>query len=155
MATKLLIAGIPGMGKTTVGNELQNRKNFKHINLEDQATISSISNVSNFIAELRNDSSDIVVTWGFVPDENQTSIVLAFKENGFHLIWLDGNRGAAREAFVNRNTVPEELFDVQLGRIENTAIINRIKPILYNTFDKQGNFKSIDQIIKEILALVS
>jgi hypothetical protein len=150
MNYKLLITGIPGTGKTTVGNILEKQHGFKHVDLEGAPIEELYQNPEMFIDNLWKLKQNIVLTWGFVP-ESQTEMVLMFKEKGFKLFWFDGDREAARKAFNKRGDVPEELLDLQLGRIDSFGVVNKIKPTIYNTFDHAGNFKDIKTVIKEIL----
>lgn len=147
---KLLITGIPGTGKTTVGTELEKKYDFKHIDLENQDTLSEfIKNPTEFIEKLNKSRSNIVVSWGFVP-ETQTDFVVQFKSSGFKLIWFDGNREAAIKMFKKRGTVSENALYIQLGNIERFNVVGRIKPFIYNTFDKRGRFKGLSEIIDDV-----
>ena len=147
----VLITGIPGTGKTGYGESFAKRFGFTHYNLEDDNTLSRLlSDPSKFVEEILEKTGDIVVTWGFFPDEQQTAIVKQFKSSGFKLIWFDGNRPAARSAFNKRGTVSEELFDAQVWRIENSKVLQIIEPLAVNTFDKNGKFRDPAAILDEI-----
>lgn len=149
---RLLITGIPGTGKTTVGDELAQKHDFKHLDFESDAIREFLENPATFIEKLAESKRHIVITWGFMP-EKQTELVLQLKESGFKLIWFDGNREAARKAFNKRGTVPEKALYIQLGNIESFNVVDRIQPIRYDTFDKKGRFKALPQIIEEIQGL--
>ncbi|MBN8675426.1 MAG: hypothetical protein J0L56_14950 [Chitinophagales bacterium] len=153
MPVKILLTGIPGTGKTTIGDYLRDTKEYLHINMEDQTVTSQILNIYQFVDELANNDKNIVVTWGFVPNESQTDIVLYFRNRGFSLIWLDGNREAARAAFNKRGDVSEELFELQLKRINEFDVIQKILPTTYNSFKNDSSFKDISVISKELLLL--
>jgi hypothetical protein len=82
-----------------------------HCDLEDQSTLDRLAaNPTQFIADIASQNRDTVVTWGFLPDQTQTALVLQFRSTGFKLIWFDGNRPAALREFQKRATVPEALF---------------------------------------------
>jgi len=149
---RLLITGFPGTGKTTLGNYFKDKYGYKHIDLENAVILNKLlSNPIQFVNEFIEDTyNDIVMSWGFVPNENQINIVILLKTSGFKLIWFDGNRVAAREAFIKRGTVSESLLNLQVNRINNSNVIQKIKPIIINTFNFNGDFKTKDQIIKEI-----
>ena len=147
---KLLIVGIPGMGKTKIGNHLSQNYSFTHIDMEGGSQ-NKINNLENIIG-------DIVVTWGFVPNEQQTRMVESLRDGGFKLFWLDGDRDAARREFIKRDSVQgKEYLDGQLvalknqlQNIENSDVIERINPKIYNTFNEEHNFKDIEIIVEEI-----
>jgi adenylate kinase family enzyme len=147
----LLISGIPGTGKTTYGNRFERDFGFVHCDLENQQRLNCLgANPAGFIDELKGGNQNVVVTWGFMPDEAQTNIVLQFRDAGFTLTWFDGNRPAALRAFQNRGTVPEELFYTQMFRIENSKIVQRLLPTIINSFDEDGKFKRADRLLEEI-----
>ncbi|TRZ78410.1 AAA family ATPase [bacterium] len=147
---RILITGIPGTGKTTIGDALKDMYSFQHVDLECRDFKKFKQNSKIFIDELVNSQKNIVVTWGFMPNEKQINIVLSFKNKGFKLVWLDGNREVARKIFNQRGTVKDELFQIQLSRIDNFNVINKINPLIYNTFKKNGTFKKIKVILEEI-----
>lgn len=147
-----LITGIPGTGKTTLGENLAKDFGFVHYDLEDPNTFNSLfADPTQFIGDALKTAGGIVATWGFVPD-NQPSValVLQLKTAGFKLIWFDGNRPAALRAFIKRGTVPEILFYLQMYRIEVSKIIDTIKPLIIDPFDAQNQFKSTDELLREL-----
>src|SRR5438552_2268444 len=147
----LLITGVPGTGKTWFGDKFAINFGFVHYDLEEQQTLNRLAaNPAQFIAEIITRNENVVVTWGFLPDETQTAIVLQFRNSGFKLIWFDGNRPAALREFQKRNTVPEELFYLQMYRIENSKVVNHIRPAIIDPFDGTGHFKSVNQLLTEI-----
>jgi hypothetical protein len=96
-------------------------------------------------------SSDPTITWGFMPnDQLSTSVVLPLRSAGFKLIWFDGNRPAALRQFQKRNTVPEIAFYGQMYRIEETKIVEQLKPTIVNPFDNNGEFKPAAELLEEI-----
>lgn len=147
---KLLIVGIPGMGKTKIGDYLSENYDFTHIDMESKS--------QNKINNLENIAGNIVVTWGFVPNEQQTRMVENLRDDGFKLIWIDGDRDAAQREFIKRDSQYGEEYlmaqlgalKVQLQNIENSGVIKRINPKIYNTFDREHTFKDIKIIVKEI-----
>ncbi len=93
MRDLFLITGIPGTGKTELGNNLVKDFGFVHHDLEDANTLNRLfANPTQFIADIVSQDRDSVVTWGFNP-EHQPSVssVLQFKTSGFKLLWFDGN----------------------------------------------------------------
>ncbi|MFZ0996863.1 MAG: hypothetical protein WA416_20095 [Candidatus Sulfotelmatobacter sp.] len=98
----LLITGVPGTGKTTYGGMFATEFGFVHHDLEDQQTLNRfVANRAQFIGELLNEKKNVVVTWGFAPDdEPSVSLVLQLRSAGFEWIWFDGNRPAALREFL-------------------------------------------------------
>lgn len=157
---KLLIAGIPGMGKTKIGDHLQERYGFTHVDMENSDNISAIiKDHKTFIDNLLSHGRDIVLTWGFVPTDQQIGMVNYLGNKGFKKIWFDGDRGAARREFIKRDSQFGEMYlnaklealGFQMKRIEESKVIDRIEPKIINTFDSAHNFKKSDEIITEIL----
>lgn len=146
-----LITGIPGTGKTFYGDAWAKEFGFLHCDLEKEETfIRFVSNPAEFIRTLANQESSVVVTWGFLPDQAQTALVLQFRSSGFKLIWFDGNRPAALRTFQKRHTVSEEAFYAQMCRIESTKVFHHIKPAIVDPFDGSGQFKSVKQLLTEM-----
>jgi len=146
---KLLITGIPGTGKTTIGNALELKHAFKHINLEGPALHDLLEAPAEVIASWAGSDQNIVITWRFVPD-TQTDLVLLLKSSGFKLVWFDGNREAARRAFNARGDVAEQALDIQLCKIERLDVVRRIGPLVYDTFKVDGTFRKVEEIITDL-----
>ena len=156
---KLLITGIPGTGKSKFGNYLADKCGYIHIDMESGDYISTIvTNPTSFIENLVNRHNNIVITWGFIPSDEQIQIVNLFRNYSFKIIWFDGDRGAARRKFIERDQKngPEYLknslaaLDLQMGKVQNSKNFNIINPIIINTFKSDHTFKSLDQILIEI-----
>jgi len=152
----LLITGVPGTGKTTIGNYLAEEYRFNHLNVEllDSWSV-ELKNLflSNswveFVKRLKSNGKDTVMTWGFMPGVHDKAIK-DLQEFGFKLIWFDGNRKAAREAFLKRGTVDEPTLDIQMKRIEKMNIQN-LNPTIIDTFDENGKFHSKDKIVELLI----
>ncbi len=156
-----LITGIPGSGKTTYGNEFARMFGFAHYDLENQQTLNRLAaNPMQFIDNNAQSGGKAVVTWGFLPDQSQISIVEQFKSSGFKLIWLDGNRQAALDRFDARAKTKSSSkaeyyrrmheFYLQMYRIETSKVIETITPVITNPFDAQGQFKSAEELLQEL-----
>src|SRR5438874_1197225 len=113
---KVLITGVPGTGKTTIGDYLQSQKGYAHFDIEN-VTASSAEEfgfvVQSFLAKPGDKK---VITWGFVPGASD-GYVKYLQRCGYQMIWFDGNRAAARNAFLKRCDVEEKLLDIQMARI--------------------------------------
>ncbi len=149
---KILITGIPGTGKTTIGNYLEANCDFDHIDLESKKGKRLLRNLQQLVKALSNLDKNTVVTWGFPPSQNGVDLVRAIKkEMGFELFWFEGNRQAARKVFNERGTVREELLDKQLKGIQQFEVVEKIDPIVYSPFKANGEFKPKEEIVEEIL----
>lgn len=162
MRDLFLITGIPGTGKTELGNNLAKNFGFAHYDLEKQQTLDRLApSPTQFIADTISQKSDTVVTWGFNPEHQlSVALVLQLKTAGFKLIWFDGNRQAALRAFQGRakskSSSDAEFywrmheFYLQMYRIETSNIIDAIKPTVVDPFDAQGNFKATAVQLEEM-----
>jgi adenylate kinase family enzyme len=150
----LLITGIPETGKTTYGDNFAKEFGFLHHDLEDNQTRNRFNESPvQFIGEQLNEKKNVVVTWGFGPDcERSVFLVQQLRDAGFKWIWFDGNRPAALREFQKRATVSERDLHVQMRRIEQSRIVERLKPTLINSFDDRGQFKPTKQLLAEIRA---
>jgi len=151
----LLISGIPGTGKTSIGNYLEEQYSFRHLDMEK--IIPSLGSsywpfLRNAISKAKKLNQEIAITWGFVPGEDDEKI-LKLKEIGVKMIWFDGNREAARKAFLDRGTVSEDLFNSQIDKIENADIISTFRPIVFNTFKDDSSFLTKNEIASKLLEL--
>ena len=145
-----MITGIPGTGKTTYGELFASRFGFVHHDLENLETLNRLfSDPSKYIDNTLNEGEQIVLTWGFLPQE-QMGIVKQFQAKGFTLVWFDGNRPAALRVFNRRGTVPEYLFHMQIGRIDNSRVVQDLKPLVIDPFDDNEEFKDATLILEEI-----
>lgn len=146
----ILIVGIPATGKTTVGNFLRDKFNYKHINFEDGVSLNRfVQNPTTYINTELN-QGDIVITWGFVPVEEQIKIVKYLESYGFKLIWFDGNRAAAFREYLKIGR-EEKAFYFQMYRIEDSKVIERLNPLIINTFDGNGEFLDLELLTQSML----
>jgi len=144
----ILVTGIPGTGKTFIGNYLQKHLGFYHLDIEEEKELRMdfFKNPESFLASKKG---NFVATWGFSPDNLQT--VQKVQSHGFFTIWFDGNREAALRSFNQRGDVSEEKFHNQIQNIERCQTVRKLKHIQINTFDDQGEFRSPKDIAEEIL----
>lgn len=153
----LLITGIPGTGKTEIGNYLEKYYDFKHIDIEAILNASQLEKDKGlkelFSMHERLIDQNIVFTWGFHPRDNEQHINY-IKNLGATMFWFDGNREAARKSFLKRGTVSEELLNIQMGLINSVDIQKKYNPIFYDPFKKDGTFKKQATIAKEVLELI-
>lgn len=139
----ILITGVPGTGKTTIGDFLQTEKKFTHYDVE-----------KNGVPELKSLDSDSVLTWGFSPDDpNSLKVIHEILKAGGKMIWLDGNREASKKAFIKRADVPLSFYEFQMNKIIKLEgkIYSEFSPKIINPFDISGNFKNKEDIANEII----
>jgi hypothetical protein len=150
----LLITGVPGMGKTTLGNHLAEHHGFRHHDFETAALWRfwrfGKRGFRTRLAAAKVLRHNIVITWGFVPDA-ELDMVRAMRSFGFEWIWLDGDRAAARRAFLARGTVSEEVLDLQMQRIAEYIDLETLRPRIVNSFDSRGEFRPLEEIAAELL----
>lgn len=144
-----LITGVPGSGKTSIGNYLESNCDFQHFDLENQAHFQNFVTNSELIIPTFT-KSNVVITWGFVSDTGGLEIISFLRANGFKMLWFDGNRVASFKAFLKRATVSEELYYLQMHRIESSGVVNILDPILINPFNADHSFKTPEEIVKKL-----
>jgi len=150
----LFIAGIPGTGKTTIGDFLAEKYKYIHINMEKDHRASKImENYDKFITDFFSGTSNIVITWGFSPDQETTDIINQLRKYGFGIFWFDGNHISARKATMNRIDFDEEVLSRQMHLLDVWDAPKEIMAKTINVFNKDGNFRNLKDIVREIEAI--
>ena len=90
---RILITGIPGTGKTTLGDHLAQQHSYVHMDMENDGTRERFRRDRS--AFLTNLPEKVVITWGFHP-QHDVGDILFLKESGFQLVWFAGNRPAGQ-----------------------------------------------------------
>jgi hypothetical protein len=153
---RLLITGIPGTGKTTLGHHLNTSRGYTHFDLEDRETLSRLTAPqSSFLYKVISTIGDVVVTWGFPVNDWAVTQVVLLRANGFHLVWFDGDRSIALKIFNRRGDVPEWLFHRQIASIESTKIIHRLQPRIVDPFGADGEIKPLELLAEAVLSKVA
>lgn len=124
----VLLSGIPATGKSTYGRWLSGTKGALHLDLENgdlerhglaQAWSASATSPSEspepFVRALRRLDRDGALDWGYAPP--WLPFVTALHDSGVSAWLFDGDRAAARQAFIRRGTVSVEALDVQMQQI--------------------------------------
>jgi predicted ABC-type ATPase len=104
VAQNVLVAGIPGSGKTEYCRWLEREKGFLHLDFDELLTGHGTEEKLALIEQLRRTAEEfvfaiskqgkpIVIDWGF--PLGSLSLVRFFKQNGFAMWWFDGDRAAA------------------------------------------------------------
>lgn len=125
----VLLSGIPATGKSTFGRWLEENYGFAHIDLEssglDRFGLSPTwqricrlppPDVTPFISALQALACPVALDWGFPPP--WLPLVEALHHAGVTAWWFDGDRAAARTAFIHRGTVPVSALEQQMRGIE-------------------------------------
>jgi len=126
-AQRVLVAGIPGSGKTSYCSWLERNKGFLHLDVDelekDNGTVKKLAlrdclhhSAAQFLRIIAKMEQPIVIDWGF-PVE-LLALVTCLNVSGFAIWWFDGDREAARASFVCRGTVTVAAFDAQMKSIE-------------------------------------
>ena len=143
-----------------MGRHLERCHGFTHVDLEHAAT--SRLFLGRFDAGDGYEEFDarvdalaavprVVVSWGFVP-EPQLELVLRLVGRGFTWVWFDGDRKAARRAFVRRGTVAPHHFEPQVEKLDRANVVS-LGPAVVDTFDRSRRFRPAAEIADELLAL--
>ena len=151
MKNHIILAGIPGTGKTTTGEYMSKHFGFSHYNFENETTFKLYAeNKQKFISHARRQSG-VIITWGFVPTKHIRNI-LSIQNRGFSLVWFDGDRAAAFREFTKRGTATDEMFYHQMIRIIKRKVVERLSPKIIDPFDSLGQFRPLDELCKELIA---
>ena len=131
---QLLIAGLPGTGKSEFSRWLAETHGYLHVEVdaavEDDPVVQllvhrDVFNVLGVADNLLARGPDVVLDWGFVP--SLLGRVRQLIRRGFEPWWFNGDEDAARLAFCQSAQAPEALFDLQLGDIRSSwACIEKV-----------------------------
>jgi adenylate kinase family enzyme len=153
--TKILISGLPGGGKTKLGDTLAAEHGYFHADMEADNWALTAKAHTDLEAFLRAfpDDRDVVVTWGFQPLAS-LQVVQVLVRRGFTPVWLDGNRAHFFASFMQRehdNPVMQACYHQQLGRITQARVLEAITWRIVNPFQPGGTFRPPSEIAAEIL----
>lgn len=151
-ANLLIIAGIPGTGKTTFGNFLET-KGYLHLDMEEGHRTSKIlDDPEGFIKTNLPSDKNAVLTWGFSPDQETIDLVNQLRDFGFRVFWFDGDRKLARQASLNRPDFSEEVLRQQMEALNAWNVPPKISAAVVNVFDATGFRRSL-AIAEEVGAI--
>lgn len=158
----ILLSGIPASGKSTYGEWLAREKGFIHLDVEhgvlqraglkelwDRIFTEGIS-VAPFIEGVRQFAVPVAIDWGFPPQCLPT--VRAFHQHGVATWWFDGDREAARRAFIRRGTVSVADLDVQMRLIAErwAEITSFFGTRVINTINRDVTYIPPEQIFQHM-----
>jgi len=136
--TLVLLSGVPGTGKSTFGRWAEREHGVVHIDVEqggfDRFGLISAwraicllppPDVMSFVRELQRLGQPVLVDWGFPPAV--LPLVRALHDAGLRAWWFDGDRAAARNAFIHRDTVSLRALDSATGPARPTAISRTLR----------------------------
>lgn len=143
----IVVAGIPGTGKSTFSRWLAVEHGFVHQDVDAQG-VPSDETLAN---------RPIVIDWGFPSHEaalsSCISLIEGWKESGARLWWFDGDRGMAFRSFMRRGTVPKQAWDYQLlGINKNWAKIEAVTDRRIDVLNADGVYLSAEELYEIILS---
>jgi hypothetical protein len=150
---RILVAGPPGTGKTTVAGVLAGRLGCDHFDMErDPANRNALASYpAAFLASLPD---TYVVSWGFSPVTDAADVdLLTSSRGGFRMVWLDGDRVASFRAFMEReggDPMMEWRYYLQMFAILTRDVAARHRAVRVNPF-KDGSFRPADRVADRIL----
>jgi len=155
-----LLCGIPGTGKTSIGNFLKDEMNYVHLDLEEELKFTNDWQVITQKVQDLNAEHNLVITWGFVPDEASMNYVSDLIENfSARMVWFDGDREIAKKVWLLReenniknNISNESNFDEQIKRINEAKVIEKYDPFIIDPFNTQGGFRDSEEIVQKIIS---
>ncbi|TMC49240.1 MAG: hypothetical protein E6J14_09245 [Chloroflexi bacterium] len=123
----IVISGVPGTGKSTFAGWLQRERGFTHVDADHGGLNrpelrkwlpdcqAPSADVEPFCDALRALGERVVLDWGFpvvcLP------VIRAIHAAGVTAWWFDGDRAAARKAFIERRTASVNDLDRQMAAI--------------------------------------
>lgn len=148
----LLIMGIPGTGKTSIGDYLQAVHGFLHIDREIHQPPSFSRDPAGFLADSKQ---DIVATWGFRPKAPEDiQGVQQLLQLDFRGVWLDGYRPWALRYFLQAKPQREWEFYLQMLNVETSGIVATLNLPRVDPFTANGQFREKAEIAEDLLSLL-
>lgn len=160
LMTKVLLTGIPGTGKTAMGDYFATKRSFEHFDIEEFLKAPPPKTVNDILSTISNTTTshqNVVVTWGFMPTQDIPTIRY-IQSIGFNMIWLGGNDRAAYREYTKRNlvnkmtrSVSDRNWSVQMHNI-GLMNLKQFGAHQINPFTKRGKFRSKEAIARDVLA---
>jgi hypothetical protein len=96
----LLVAGIPASGKSSYCRWLATNFNYRHLDVDLESVGNTSFDLGFEIESMRRSPENAVLDWGF--PMSWLAVVTDLSTRGFEYWWFDGDRRAARQAFLQR-----------------------------------------------------
>jgi energy-coupling factor transporter ATP-binding protein EcfA2 len=122
----ILLTGLPGSGKTKLGNHLSEKHGFYFINTDDNPTELEklcLGDIDNYVAQWLKIHDLMCVEWGFKP--RFSSRVLRLKTQGASLFWLTCEKRIAHTNWLEDNKnkgFDPRCWDIQVLEIEKAKL---------------------------------
>jgi hypothetical protein len=142
--SKILLCGLSGSGKTTVGNQLRER-GWIHFDCEARHVENPLW-VEDPLEHLP-DGVNVVASWGFIPHFMET--VWDILDAGYLGIWLHGSHENRLRSTMKRGG-PENFLEDR-ARLRQGLGLRSIKPdMVLNTFRPNGSRWDVASLIHSV-----
>jgi hypothetical protein len=153
--TRILLSGLPGGGKTRLGDTLAADHGFLHADMEANGWVLTNEAHRDPEAFLRAfpDDRNVVLTWGFHPLQS-LRVVQVLVRGGFTPVWLDGDRAHFFASFMRREHSSPSMaacYHRQLERMAQARVLEVIDWHIVDPFQPDGTFRPLDEIAAEIV----
>jgi hypothetical protein len=160
----LLISGIPASGKSTFCSWLEEKKGFRHLDVEKPGVLDrhglatawatlfdAGTSAASFVQGLERFGRPVAINWGFPPEHLNT--VRKLSEGGVMLWWFAADWAVARRKYKERADPPLHYFDIQIPKIQ--AALPEINALfgahVEYTLPSTGIYTAPDKIWKSML----
>ncbi|HUC87560.1 MAG TPA: hypothetical protein VMR95_00220 [Candidatus Binatia bacterium] len=153
--SKILLSGVPGTGKSAIAKHIESNYDYFHVDMEQEnyePIYQLEKDQKGFLGKLAV-HDNVLISWGFRPFID-TEAVNYMREQGYSVIWLDGNRIASFREFMKRegnDPIMEAKYYDQMRMVVVTGIVESLHPRIVNPFTDAGEFRPMDDIAKEII----
>ena len=154
----ILLTGIPGSGKTLLGNYLKNEHRFDFF--ETDTNWSEFwgelnLGIDDFVARWHNRHGDrVCLEWGFDPfAPSYLNYILSFKNQGASIFWLTCDKRIALLNYLEKHFSSDpagRLWEIQVNKIEYVGLPTSDFAII-QTYQK-GNPIPLEELTKKILS---
>ncbi len=149
----ILLSGIPGSGKTSLGNYLSKEHGFYFFETDSnwlEFTRELCLGVDNFIARWLNRHDHMCLEWGF--ETSLLPYVLSFKNQGASIFWFTCDKQIARSNYLKAHPDDPkgECWDIQFKKIEDAGLPTS-DFVIIETYH-EGNPIPLEELTPKILS---